>query len=117
MAFLKQHGAAVPRGRSKAIKGTVEAYDYHQKVMDAGQALCAERHIRCNFHLIPELVGLEGKRVEVVDKYDEKRRFIVGKSTGWMPCHLEIANVRSDGGGSVTGAPFKSVRVVGRGRT
>lgn len=115
--FLKQHGAVVPRGRSKAIKGTTEAYDYYQKVMDAGQALCRERSIRCNFHLTPELIGLEGKRVEVVDKYDEKRRFIVGKSCGWMPAHLELKTSRSDGGGCVTGTPFKSVRVVGRGKT
>ncbi len=113
--FLRENGAAVPRG--SAPKGTIEAYDYHQRVMDAGQALCRERNIRCNFHLTPQLIGLEGKRVEVVDKYGETRRFIVGKSTGWMPAHLEIKTIRSDGGGCVTGAPFVSVRVVKGGRS
>ena len=50
--------------------------------------------------LSPQLKGLEGWRVEVITTYNEKRRFIVGKSTGWKPCHLEIARRDSLGGGS-----------------
>ncbi len=46
----------------------------------------------------PQLIGLEGWRVEVEDIYGEVRRFIVGKSTGWRPIHLEIKNRRSSGG-------------------
>ena len=47
----------------------------------------------------PQLSGLEGWRVEVVDSAGESpRRFIVGRSTGWKPCHLEINNRRSFGG-------------------
>lgn len=49
--------------------------------------------------LQPQLLGLEGWRVEVVTLEGEKRRFYVGKSTGWRPCHLEIHNRRSMGGG------------------
>jgi hypothetical protein len=37
---------------------------------------------RDNSDLSPQLVGLEGYRVEVVTTYGETRRFIVGKSTG-----------------------------------
>ena len=48
--------------------------------------------------LTPQLCGLEGWRVEVITEYDEKRRFIVGKSTGWKPCHLEVKTRRSMGG-------------------
>jgi len=48
----------------------------------------------------------------VVDRHGERRRFRVGKSTGWMPCHLEIARCNSTGGPAVTGAPFQSVRIV-----
>ena len=49
--------------------------------------------------LSPQLTGWEGWRVEVVDKEGEApRRFIVGRSTGWRPCHLEIASRRSSGG-------------------
>jgi hypothetical protein len=49
--------------------------------------------------LSPQLIGLEGWRVEAVTDYGETRRFIVGKSTGWKPIHLEVANRRSTGGG------------------
>lgn len=56
--------------------------------------------IRDNSGLSPQLIGLEGWRVEVVAEQGEKPyRFIVGKSTGWRPCHLEIKTTRSHGGG------------------
>jgi len=54
--------------------------------------------LRDNSDLSSQLVGLEGWCVEVVTDYDEKRRFIVGKSTGWRPCHLEISRRNSYGG-------------------
>ena len=92
--------------------GTPEAYKFYEKVSKAGWEFNKATGKRCEFHLIPELKGLEGKRVEVIDCYGEKRRFYVGKSTGWMPCHLEIAKRNSSGGGSVTGTPLKSVKVI-----
>jgi hypothetical protein len=49
--------------------------------------------------LSPQLKGLEGYRVEVIRLGDTRpRRFIVGMSTGWRPCHLEILTKRSHGG-------------------
>lgn len=48
--------------------------------------------------LTPQLNGLEGWRVAVVRKNGETCRFIVGKSAGWKPCHLEIRTTRSMGG-------------------
>lgn len=46
-----------------------------------------------------KLKGLEGWRVKVEDECGApSRRFIVGKSTGWKPCHLEIKTRRSNGG-------------------
>jgi hypothetical protein len=64
---------------------------------------------RDNSALSPQLAGLEGWRVEVVTTYGEKRRFIVGKSTGWRPCHLEVKNRRSMGG-SAAEHEYVSVR-------
>ena len=56
--------------------------------------------IRDNTGLTAQLVGMEGRRVEVIDEAgDTPRRFYVGKSTGWRPCHLEIARINSTGGG------------------
>lgn len=72
--------------------------------------------VRDNSRLTAQLIGLEGRRVEIVDMHGDKRRFYVGKSTGWRPCHLEIARVNSSGGGPVYGAPFKSVRVLNKRR-
>lgn len=54
--------------------------------------------IRSKDGLSPQLVGLEGWRVEVVTEYGETRRFIVGRSTGWIPCHLEVSRRNSFGG-------------------
>lgn len=54
---------------------------------------------RDNSDLLPQLVGLEGWRVEVVDHDGETRRFYVGRSTGWKPVHLEVKTRRSMGGG------------------
>jgi len=48
--------------------------------------------------LSPKLTGYEGWRVEVETLCGERRRFIVGRSTGWRPCHLEIKTIRSRGG-------------------
>ncbi len=61
--------------------------------------------------LTKQLKGLEGWRVEVVTMQDEKRRFIVGKSTGWKPIHLEIARRTSSGGGAAE-KQYKSVTVL-----
>lgn len=58
-----------------------------------------EREAICDLSdLTPQLRGLEGWRVEVEDMYGDVRRFIVGRSTGWRPCHLEIKTRRSSGG-------------------
>ena len=72
--------------------------------------------LRSDGGLTPQLKGLEGWRVEVVDCYGERRRFIVGRSTGWSPCHIEVARRDSTGGPAVMGTPFKSVRGLYRAR-
>lgn len=59
------------------------------------------------------LRGLEGYRVEVETTYGEKRRFIVGKSTGWKPIHLEIKTRRSLGGEAAE-KEYKSVKIIER---
>ncbi len=89
-------------------RGTLAAYARYSEATEAAHA--SGRRLSCM--LTPQLTGLEGKRVEVVDAYGEVRRFIVGRSTGWLPIHLEIESRRDTGGGGVTGAPFRSVRVV-----
>lgn len=70
---------------------------------------------RDNSCLSPQLIGFEGCRVEVLDIYNITRRFQVGKSTGWKPCHLELYNARSHGGGAAD-KEYKSVKFIKRAR-
>ncbi len=65
--------------------------------------------------LSKQLIGLEGARVEVDTVYGDgsraARRFYVGRSTGWRPCHLEVARVDSHGG-LCAARQYEAVRVV-----
>jgi hypothetical protein len=97
-------------------KGTFKAYAIYSMLLKTVERVCRDRHIRCDIYLTPQLTGLENSRVEVIDCYDNKRRFWVGKSTGFMPCHLEIARRDSTGGPAVGGTPFKSIRIISQNR-
>lgn len=59
--------------------------------------------------LSPQLKGFEGVRVEVVRMDGTTARFIVGRSTGWKPCHIEISR-RNTSGGPAASTTYKSVR-------
>lgn len=96
-----------------ASRGTEAGYASYEAAMRAGEAHAIRTGTRCPADLTQQLDGLEGKRVEVVDGHGERRRFYVGRSTGWFPVHLEISRRDSTGGPAVMGAPFASVRVVG----
>lgn len=74
-----------------------------------------QRRAMCdNSRLTPQLIGLEGWRVEVVDADGcRPRRFIVGKSMGWRPVHLELLTVRSIGGEPAR-ARYQSVKALER---
>lgn len=79
--------------------GTREAYDMMLTLQEALKLQYERTGEKTCFDLSPQLIGLEGHRVEVQDGEDgPKRRFIVGKSTGWSPIHLEIKTTRSMGG-------------------
>jgi len=95
-----------------SIWGQLAGYDELQRLMKLGQEYSEKTKTRCPAELTPQLIGLEGKLVEVIDCYGETRRFYVGKSTGWMPCHLEIEQRTHSGGGAVSGTPFRSVREI-----
>lgn len=93
-------------------RGSFDAFQAHQDL----SAMCMEmaRHLpggKCDADLSPQLKGLEGKRVEVVDKFGETRRFYVGKSMGPMVIHLELRTSRSSGGMGAD-REYKSVQVV-----
>lgn len=79
--------------------GTREAYDTMMNLQLALKQRYERTGEKAIYDLTPDLLGLEGHRVEVVDhEGDQPRRFIVGRSTGWAPIHLEIKTTRSTGG-------------------
>ena len=109
---------SLPRQFPPQLRGTLEGYAYYRELLELGQR--DGRRFMCE--LSPQLVGLEGHRVEVTRTDANGRtsadrtsadRFIVGKSTGWLPCHLEIARVNSSGGGAAD-RQYKRVRDLGR---
>lgn len=101
-------GAPVP----KSEIGTAERYRYYETLCAWGFTWSAYSKDRCNADLSPQLIGLEGKRVEVTLPDGDRSRFWVGKSTGWFPIHLEIQSQRSDGGGGAYLPEGSTVRVI-----
>lgn len=89
--------------------GTKKVYTNYLKLLKIAEKRFKTENYKSKSDLIPEFIGKEGKRVEVVTSYNEKQRYIIGKSSGFIPCHLEIKKRNSIGGGSVTGYPFKSI--------
>ena len=79
-------------------RGTREHFEECQHMMAIGAQHARQTGARCDAELSPQLIGLEGWRVEVEPTYGGTRRFIVGKSTGWLPCHLELYRINSHGG-------------------
>lgn len=65
----------------------------------------------------PQLTGLEGRRVEVVDSHGQKRRFWVGRNSAkaQVRIHLEL-KLRTSTGGYPADASYQSVHVVGHDR-
>ena len=93
-------------------KGSRAAYAAYSQLVEVARQKNQATGWRSQSELTPQLIGLEGKRVEVVDCWEQERRFYVGKSTGFIPVHLEIARRDSTGGPAVMGTPFRSLRIV-----
>lgn len=107
-------GLDTPESMATA-RGDLATYDTYMILMDMLRTEVERSGEKAICELSPQLVGLEGHRVEVVTAYGETRRFIVGESTGWMPCHLEIARRDSSGGGAAE-FEYESVTDLGRAR-
>lgn len=91
-----------------AAPGTLEAWAEHEAAIEAARQ--TGKRLTCGLH--PRLIGLEGKRVECTI-YGEKVRFIVGKSTGFIPCHLQIERRGNTGGGGISeAAELGSIKIL-----
>jgi hypothetical protein len=95
-----------------APRGTLERYAQWEMFCQKARAMCDANKIRCDIELTKQLIGLEGKRVEVTLPDGSRERYNVGKSTGWVPCHLAIKTRRSLGGAAVYFPDGATVRVI-----
>jgi hypothetical protein len=94
----------------KFRKGSKNALNTYYKLVNEVYKMNKKTGYRSNSDLTPEFIGHEGRRVEVVRENGTRERFIIGKSTGWIPEHLEIKRRDSRGGGTVTSfASFKFI--------
>lgn len=97
--------------------GSLELYGEYMALCEKARQRNAATGWRSQSELTPELIGLEGKRVEVTHQWEstgrtEVSKFWVGKSMGFIPCHLEIEKRGDDGGGAVCLGKILSVKVL-----
>lgn len=106
--------------RAKKFDGELALYADYERLVERARQKHAATGWRSKSELTPELIGLEGKRVEVVHTWEsgerETLRFYVGKSTGFIPCHLFIERRNDDGGCGACLGKIESVRVIGGSR-
>ncbi|MCK9519673.1 MAG: hypothetical protein M0R74_11720 [Dehalococcoidia bacterium] len=92
--------------------GSMEMYNWYRDLVEAARQKNKAIGWRSKSDLHPQLIGLEGRRVEVEDADGEVYRFKVGKSTGWIPVHLQLHNERSSDGPVVDSRPFRRVTII-----
>lgn len=90
-----------------------QAWESYREALRLGEERHAATGERCPCGLSPALAGLEGHRVEVRTPGERPRRFVVRKSSGWCPVHLEAARRSSSGGFPAYVPEGSKVEVVG----
>lgn len=104
-AWLESEGIEPPT--LAAPLGTPGAWLAYHETMAAGEAHHKATFRKCPADLCPELVRHEGRHIRATDRFGERRAFTVGRSMGWMPCHLEIAP--GDDGGAPAFGPYSDI--------
>ena len=93
-------------------KGTKKMYSEYLRLIDIVREKNQASGFKSQVDLYKPFIGNEGKKVEVEYKDGEKERFYIGKSTGWIPCHIMVKQSNSHGGGSVLGSLIKNFRFI-----
>lgn len=120
--WIRTPGKAIPQAVADRLPnpyewpapGTRAHFKYCMRILDAGARYAALTGERCPAELDPRLIGMEGCRVESTAPDGTRARFIVGKSSGWLPCHLQLPRRDSRAGGPVYLPPGATVRMVER---
>ena len=78
----------------KQAVGSMDLYHEYRRLVEEARQRNAKTGWRSKSELTPELIGMEHRRVEVTTEWGELVRFTVGKSTGFIPCHLMLSEER-----------------------
>ena len=105
-------GAEQWHGSTKNVRHLKRLYRHYENLTEQARQKHLATGWRSKSELIQELIPYEGKRIEATNCLGEKVRFIVGKSTGFIPCHLEIKRRDSSGGCTVSGSPYTHIRII-----
>lgn len=93
-------------------RGSLKAYNEYSALIDMAREKYQKTGWRSQSELYAPFIGHEGERVEVEYTDGSKERFYIGRSTGWVPCHLVIKKSNSMGGGAVLNSLIKSFKFV-----
>ncbi len=96
----------------KFRKGSRASLKFYYKMMELAKKKHSETGWRSKSELYKPFIGNEGKRVEVEYSWGEKERFYIGKSTGFIPCHIAVKQRNSHGGMAVLNDSIKKFRFV-----
>lgn len=96
------------------IRGSIEAYNTYLSVLNIAYEKHTTTGWRSKSELYHPFIGNEGRRVEVEYNDGEKERFYIGKSTGWIPCHIMIKKSNSSGGIAVSSNSIKSFKFINK---
>ena len=88
--------------------GTKKMLREYYRLVEIARTKNEETNWRSQSELYKPFIGHEGRRVEVVYNWDEKERFNIGRSTGFIPCHIAVKQKNSTGGGGVMADSIKS---------
>lgn len=93
-------------------KGTRKAYEEFRRLIEVARQKNITTGWRSKSELFAPFIGNEGRRVEIEYTWGEKERFIIGKSTGWIPCHIMCKRIDSNGGASVLHDSIKNYKFI-----
>lgn len=92
--------------------GSKASLKFYYKIVKIASDKHQKTGWRSKSGLYKPFIGHEGKRVEVTYNSGETTRFYIGKSTGFIPCHLEIKRSDSTGGGAVLTDSIKTFKFI-----
>lgn len=93
-------------------KDSIESYHIYKKLVDFVFFKNAKSGWRSSAELVPGLVKWERQRVEIEYDWGETERGIVGKSTGWIPCHILLKKKNSIGGAGIHISSIKEIKLI-----